>query len=71
MKRNYSKDQFNEDDVDPNLAYEIAKGFLHEQSEYYSTIFPNDKSVPFDEMFSEIDLAEWNDLCKIIEQEES
>ena len=67
----YIKNRLVGNEVDPNIAYDVVKGFLKEQSDYYSKVFPDEKSVPFDEMFSEISLEEWNDLCKIIEQEES
>lgn len=67
----YSEDLLAGDDVDPNVAYDVVKGFLKEQSDYYSEVFPEGKSLPFDVLFSYFTLEEWNDLCNFIEQEES
>ena len=59
------------DEIDPVDAYNLTKDFLAEKSVYYSEVFPDPKSIPFDELFEDISIDEWKKLCEIVEREES
>ncbi|MBR1421379.1 MAG: hypothetical protein IJ575_10060 [Selenomonadaceae bacterium] len=57
------------DEIDPVNAYNLTKDFLPEKSVYYSEVFPDPKSIPFDELFEDISIDEWKKLCEIVERE--